>query len=360
VQIFGKKLTILIVKEDGKYRMLDSLEKPNAVGLEMLDRIAAKDLEGTRVLLDWIREQQHLAGGDDPFEGEPFPRFWSKGAAADPVQMKLAAAALLTQSQPTAKQGVAILEEARRSVTDEALKTNIEVALISGYGYLQDYAKVVEFTSDLRKKNPDSKHLFLSESFALRTLGKFDEADTLVQERLKKFPDDVDGLRTLVRNAVACEDYKGAHDLTQKIIDAGKAEPSDMNTMAWQTLFYDTPDGPDIAMAIKAAQASPNSTSILHTLGSLYAAAGKTKEAREVLIQSMDLLYLTEPNPDYWYAFGRIAEQYGENEVARADYARVTKPKQAFMIPDSSYLLAQDRMKLLPLDSQQKVARGKN
>jgi hypothetical protein len=74
--------------------------------------------------------------------------------------MKLAAAALLTQSQPTAKQGVAILEEARRSVTDEALKTNIEVALISGYGYLQDYAKVVEFTSDLRKKNPDSKHLF--------------------------------------------------------------------------------------------------------------------------------------------------------------------------------------------------------
>jgi tetratricopeptide (TPR) repeat protein len=73
-----------------------------------------------------------------------------------------------------------------------------------------------------------------------------------------------------------------------------------------------------IETAIRATQMSQNAPNILHTLACLYAEAGKTKEAREVLIQAMDLKELDEPDPDYWYAFGRIAEQYGEKEVALA------------------------------------------
>ncbi len=38
---------------------------------------------------------------------------------------------------------------------------------------------------------------------------------------------------------------------------------------------------------------------------------------------------LDEPDANYWYAFGRIAEQYGENEVAAADYKQVKKPGKA-------------------------------
>jgi hypothetical protein len=79
---------------------------------------------------------------------------------------------------------------------------------------------------------------------------------------------------------------------------------------------------------------------------------GKTKEAREVLIQSMDLLNLDEPNPDYWYAFGRIAEQYGERDAALANYARVTKPKRAVGIPNSSYYLAQVGVRALHSEKQ--------
>lgn len=103
----------------------------------------------------------------------------------------------------------------------------------------------------------------------------------------------------------------------------------------------------DAGDAIKATQLSQNNASNLHTLGCLYAEVGKTKEAREVLVQAMDLLNLDEPDSNYWYAFGRIAEQYGENQVAAADYARVTKPKQASQIPGSSYRLAQIRLKAM-------------
>ena len=89
---------------------------------------------------------------------------------------------------------------------------------------------------------------------------------------------------------------------------------------------------------------SKNNRPILHTLGCVYAEVGKTKEAREVLIQSMDALNLDEPDENYWYAFGRIAEQYGERDAAMANYARVTKPKKAVEISDSSYHLAQARL----------------
>ena len=61
----------------------------------------------------------------------------------------------------------------------------------------------------------------------------------------------------------------------------------------------------------------------------------------------MDELNLDEPNDDYWYAFGRIAEQYGEREIAIADYHKLEKPKAILAIPTSSYTLAQTRLKAL-------------
>jgi hypothetical protein len=58
----------------------------------------------------------------------------------------------------------------------------------------------------------------------------------------------------------------------------------------------------------------------------------------------MDLASLEEPVSAYWYAFGRIAEQYGLRETALADYAKVTKPKETVQIPDSTYRLAEIRV----------------
>jgi hypothetical protein len=61
----------------------------------------------------------------------------------------------------------------------------------------------------------------------------------------------------------------------------------------------------------------------------------------------MDELNLEEPDDNYWYAFGRIAEQYGEREIAVADYHKLEKPKAPLAIPTSSYHLAQIRLKSL-------------
>ena len=66
-----------------------------------------------------------------------------------------------------------------------------------------------------------------------------------------------------------------------------------------------------------------------------------------MLVQAMDSLNLDEPNDNYWYAFGRIAEQYGERATALAIYARVAKPERSEEIGYSSYHLAQVRLQAL-------------
>ncbi len=76
----GKSTTSFVVKENGQYRILDSLDNPNAVALEILDRINASDLDGAKVLLDWVREDQHLSGGDDPLAGVRFSPDFGRGA----------------------------------------------------------------------------------------------------------------------------------------------------------------------------------------------------------------------------------------------------------------------------------------
>ena len=100
-------------------------------------------------------------------------------------------------------------------------------------------------------------------------------------------------------------------------------------------------------MAIKATQLDKDNAAILHTLACLYAESGKTKEAHDLLLRSMDDLNLDEPNDDYWYALGRIAEQYGEREIAIADYRKLEKPKEILAVPTSSYTLAHARLKVL-------------
>jgi tetratricopeptide (TPR) repeat protein len=165
-------------------------------------------------------------------------------------------------------------------------------------------------------------------------------------------PGDVDGARTLVRNATVRGDYVKAHRFAEKIIDEGKADTRDLNSVAWLALFAGKVESRDIEDILKATELSKRSASYLHTLGCLYAEVGKIKEAREVLVQGMDLLNLDEPNPNYWYAFGRIAEQYGERDVAIANYARVTKPESAVEIPDSTYYLAKARLRSLRGEDQ--------
>ena len=348
VQMPGANATTsFVVKEEGQYKLLDTGEKPNSVALEILDRVQAGDLHGAKVLLDWMREDLHLEGGDDPLGGPVFPRFWIKGQTADAAKMKLAAAAILVGTKPTAAQGLTILEAAQKDAATEREKTNLEIALAIGYAMQENFKGLLEVSADLIKQVPESRFAFLSNVDALVGLSRFDEAVKLANERLKLFENDGDALQAQLRIESSRNNFGTARTWGQKIVSQGKEDAGTLNSIAWFALFTGKVSQEDIATAIKATQMSKDNPAILHTLACLYAEAGQPKDAHDLLLRGMDELNLEEPDDDYWYAFGRIAEDYGEREIAIADYQKLAKPKDPMMIPTSTWVLAQSRLKVL-------------
>ena len=347
----GINITFFVVKEDGQYKLLDTDNDPNSIALEMLERIKGGDLKGAKVLLDWLREDTHLDGGDDPLGGATFPRFWTKGQAADARKMKLAAAALLVGTKPTVAQGVAILEEALKDpATSGREKTNIELGLADGYELQENFNGLLEASSAMLKEVPESRQAFIYNVQALIGLKRYDQAMALTDERLKLLDGDDDALWRKMDIEFDRGNIATARGWAQKLVDQGKESAHLLNTSSWFALFTGKVDDADIAMAIKATQLAKDNAAILHTLACLYAEAGKTKEAHDLLLRGMDDLNLDEPNEDYWYAFGRIAEQYGEREIAIADYRKLEKPKEVMDIPESTWRLAQMRLKALGVE----------
>jgi tetratricopeptide (TPR) repeat protein len=198
---------------------------------------------------------------------------------------------------------------------------------------------------ELAKQFPESAHSFLKQVICLSVLGRFDEADRLIEDRLKRIPDDLDAESSQILSLEFRGDFTRARALCQKIIDEGKADPDHLNRTAWESLFTGNVQPSDVENALKSVQLQDNNAPALHTLACLYIETGKTKQARDILIQAMDALDLDEPRSEYWYAFGRLAEQYGERDVAIADYLKVSKPESAAAIPTSCYRLAQIHLK---------------
>jgi Flp pilus assembly protein TadD len=346
----GRTMKMFVVRENGKYKILDSNVNMNSIGLEILDREKGGDLKGARALLDWARDEQHVEGGDDALAGKAFPRMWTKGKEGGPEEIRKAAAAILCQTKHTARDGIEILEAELAKATNETDKLNISLALLEGYGAAEEMKKSYDVATDLAKAYPDSKRMFLEREFGLRALRDFAEADVLNNEYLQKNIADLQGMRALQYTAEAQEDYERARARVQAVLKSGKGEARDYNQAAWYSLFTGKVGAEDLGNAVKAAQMSQHSANTLHTLGCVYAEQGKTKEAREVLVQAMDQLNLAEPTGEYWYAFGRIAEQFGEKEIAAANYRKVRKPSEARNLPASTYVLAQKRLKLMPAD----------
>jgi tetratricopeptide (TPR) repeat protein len=294
-----------------------------------------------------MREDQHLEGGDDPLGGPVFPRFWIKGEAADARKMKLAAAAIMVETKPTVAQGVTVLEAALKDAAGDRERTNIQLALAEGYSLEDNFAGLLDVSSALLKQEPESKQAFLHNIVALMGLGRYDDALALADARLKLLDNDSDAINMKMEIEANRGDFAAAHAWGEKLLALGQENAETLNSLAWDALFTGKVTDDDVATAVKATQLQTDAPDILHTLACLYAETGKTKEAHDLLLRAMDDWNLDEPNDDVWYVLGRIAEQYGERDIAIADYHKLQKPKRVLAIPTSTWRLAQMRLKVM-------------
>jgi hypothetical protein len=88
---------------------------------------------------------------------------------------------------------------------------------------------------------------------------------------------------------------------------------------AWLALFDNHIDDDSIKAGQQANLLSKNpSFGDLHMLACLYAAQGKTTEARQLLLDAMTAGNQAEPNPAVWFGISSIYEQLGLDEAAIA------------------------------------------
>ncbi|HKF23313.1 MAG TPA: DUF3857 domain-containing protein [Candidatus Angelobacter sp.] len=336
-----------VVHEDGQWKLvtfaMSSTRLPEELGWQSLAFLQRNDLTNARKWLDWAREKIHISEGDDPLSGQPFPHFWTKGQEADESAIRTASLVLLPSKELKGEQLTGLLK-ARDSAKTDDVRQRLNLVLAHAYLAQQRWAELLDVAEKLMASAPDSYIAFHFADQAFAGMKRFDDWEKLLQPRLQKHPDDPD----YVRSAVLLAGYRGqfaeGRKLTKALIDRGKATEQDMNDYAWNALLTPAPPDQD---AIDTAQRADELTKhsnfpILHTLACLYAETGKTGQARELLLKAMDVADMEEPDSEIWFGFGKIAEQYGENDAARVMYGRVEKPKIEY--PGTSYSMAQQRL----------------
>jgi TonB family protein len=337
---------IFVLRYENRYKIASFSASENtspddlaSVALLELDK---NNLAAARKWLDRAREQIHISSGDDPLAGAIFPNFWTKGQEADAATIRLAALTLLPAKQMKQPE-ISTVMAARDNAKTPLERARLNLVLAHAYSVQEKFADLLPVALDLSKAYPDSLFAFDLVTAGYMGTKHFDDWDALLQSRIHDHPDEVAYQRSAVRLANAHSQFARAREIGKTLIDKGQAKASDLNDYAWYALALPGPiDQDTIDKAVRANDLNKDSFNLQHTLGCIYAQAGKTTEARELLLKAMETSHLEEPNSEVWFGFALIAEQYGVTDAAARMFARVEKPNMDY--PGSTYALAQQHM----------------
>jgi tetratricopeptide (TPR) repeat protein len=347
-----------VTRDEEGYRLVGENSDGREVGNAVLYSLEHNKLKQAKSMLDWERDLTHKAGEDDDLAGPLLPRFWtvgsSKPGADSPEAMRLAAISLLADSMD-AKPYLAEISTAREKASGQR-QTDLDLLLASA----ADGAEMpdVALPAALRLMDEEADSLTAVRLAGTAYALKHDANGWLAMlaPRLAKRPADPDLLRQEMFAYQAAGKVAEARKVAQTIMDGGKATSSDYNGFAWMGLFDNHLTEAELKAAQQSNMMSKNgSFADLHTLACVYAAMGKTTEARKVLAQAISAGNLPEPNSAVWYALGLIYEQYGAMDAAIAAYGKVQAHEfddHAYIDPSSTYLLAQGRLKALTAKTQ--------
>jgi transglutaminase-like putative cysteine protease/tetratricopeptide (TPR) repeat protein len=332
--------TFFIARQEGKLRLIGASGEYGGIGDEVLHRLGTPQANTSRKLLDWVREEQKIVGGEDPIAGPVFPRLWTRGQQGTEAEMRLAAAALIA-ADDIPHVSIPILLAAQQAPPSPALAPFMDVALSRALATTERYQELVPVVGRLRQAYPDSLSAFLISTVAYQATGDLKSWEAAANERLQRLPDDPDAIRALARLYAFRGDTRAGIKALARLVDVGKAEVDDYNALAWEELFDRNITAKGLEYGQRGNMLSKDSNgALLHTMAAVYAETGKISEAREMILKAMDDWGLEQPDSASWYVFGRIAEQYGMTDAAVAAYQRVEKPDFDWQIPSSTYQLA--------------------
>lgn len=339
-----------VVKERGRYRLRASESSPHALGEEAL-RLLERDPKRARRWLDWAREVVGYQSDDDPLTTHPFSSLWG-GPIPLPTApnkqralMRIAAAVLMLEG-PKSGGALRSLERARRTAHSPGVELRIDQALARAYLSAGEHDEALEAARRLRKRARSSLGAYVMEFRALYEAERWKDARALAKQRLVEQADDRLALNQLADVATAAGDFQEATRRLRAIIDAGMGTPVTYNNLAWLSLFLPELPSDAVDLALQANNMTQfQSPSSLHTLATIYAEQGKTREAFQLLLKRMELNNADEPESVDWYLLGRIMEHYDLDELATEAYRKVGREGER--AADSTVALAKRRLSIL-------------
>jgi tetratricopeptide (TPR) repeat protein len=322
----GDGQTFYVQKRDGKYFLAGVSDPSDTIAISVLKLANDGKVDAARIWLNWVRESVTAGGGDDPLSGPAFARIWQKEKQTATLDEVRAGAAALMYSKDSAAEAAVVLAALRAKADRDETKTALDLALSRDYMVAKDWANLLPVAERLSKAHPDSGTAFGRWSIALARLGRVADAEALANERLARLPKDRDALSALSNDSAQKGDYDTALSLARKLVDDLTPTNGDYNHAAWLALFR----GKDFDQAIEDARraSSNNSWGALHTLAALYAETGKSTEARQALLKSIERRTSDQPMSVDWFVLGRIAENYGVSDAAAVAYKKVKKEEE--------------------------------
>jgi transglutaminase-like putative cysteine protease/tetratricopeptide (TPR) repeat protein len=341
-------MRMYVQRESRGWRVVGTADEGSALGLVALERLDRGDVAAARQWLDWAREDLHVSGGDDPLAVPPFARLWRKGQAADEATVRIAATVLAIPMLPKGR-AVAVLAPAAAALgADTERGRYLRAALAAAAVVDADWTRLLTVGRELLAALPDSETALVLVQGGLHGTSRYDELEALVQERLRRMPDDEMSLLTLAEIRDAQGRDGDAQGVLKPILDSGRSTATENNQYAWYGLVNSrlTKSELDAAQAAIALDGGKQSAT-LHTLACIYGAMGRNKDARDMLEKVMQQAQLTEPDSRIWFGLAVTAEADGDLESARRDFARVERGKEPLLTPSSMYSIAQARLKAL-------------
>ncbi len=336
--------TVFYMKqENGAYRLVDS-ESYTGIAREMLwllDRGQTADAKSWLTLLSV--QNARKAGFPSLAKDDLFTLVSAREAAAD--DLRFAAAYILARAGEKADRelGLPIVMERWRAETAEAKKLLISTALAEALSFLEQSEDALEVSRYILKSKPDDRWGVRYASIALQRLGRAKEAEDLIRAGLAVSPDDINLQRILADHLADRGLYKEAMDVLGLLIDSGKAEPRDYNSLGWFALYLAVPDQKLLEERQLVQRLMEGSSSVLHTLVCILGDEGRTMEAQEVFGKYLDYIG-DDADGATWLAFGIMAERFGLLETAADAYGRVA-PEPGETYPGmSSYVLAKKHL----------------
>ena len=362
VEAPGSAAQNVFVLRDGSHYKIAAFSMTDNVLPEELASVALREMEKNNLVaarnwLDRARDEIHMGGSDDPLGGTPFPYFWTKGQDAD-ISVVRTAAFVLLPSKQLKNQYFSAVAAARDSAQTDLDRARLTMVLAYAYSSQDRWAEMLPLTLELTRSYPTSLRAFDLAVSAYAGLKRFDDWEKLVDACILQHPEELAYVRSSARLAAYRGQFVKAREIIKTISDKGQATGSDLNLYAWYALALPTPiEQETIDLGIRANDLTKNASfAILHTLGCVYAQAGKTSEARELLLKAMDAQHIEQPNSEIWFGFALIAEQYGVVDAAQKMFDRVEKPKADY--PATTYEMAQQHLSALRKAENSSVARS--